>query len=107
AVWSDGKGSVWVVTNGGEIFEVDAKGKKGPVSKLPTGFLDGVVGGLDGGEFLVSSWEGKCVYRGKPGGEWKHVVRDIESPADIAYDPKRKRLLIPGFTTNTLTVHAL
>jgi hypothetical protein len=106
-LWSDGKGSVWVVTYGtGEIYEVDAKGKRSASQKLPTGQLDGLVA-LDGGEFLVSSWEGKCVYRGKPGGEWTVVVKDIESPADIDYDPKRKRILIPGFMTNQLHVHQL
>ena len=104
-LWSDGK-TLWVVTRTGEMYEVDAKGKQGAVTKLPTGQLDGVVG-LEGGEFLVSSWEGKCVYRGKPGGEWTVVVKDVQSPADIDYDPKRKRLLIPGFETNQLHVHAL
>jgi sugar lactone lactonase YvrE len=108
-VWFDGKNTLWVVTFGsGEIYDVDiAKGKKGKATKLPKGQLDGIVGGLDGGDFLVSSWECKCVYRGKPGGEWKPIVEDVESPADIDYDPKRKRLLIPGFATNKITVHQL
>jgi sugar lactone lactonase YvrE len=108
-VWFDGKNTLWVVTFGsGEIYDVDvAKAKKGKATKLPKGQLDGIVGGLDGGDFLVSSWECKCVYRGKPGGEWKPVVEDVESPADIDYDPKRKRLLIPGFSTNKITVHQL
>jgi len=106
-LWFDGKGSVWVVTFGsGEIYEVDAKGKKGRPTKLPTGALDGIVG-IEGGDFLVSSWEGKCVYRGKPGGEWTAIVKDVESPADIDYDPKRKRILIPGFNTNKVIIHQL
>ena len=103
-VWSDGKGSVWVVTfRSGEIYEVDAKGKQGKPTKLPKGQLDGIVG-IEGGDFLVSSWEGKCVYRGKPGGEWKEVAKDIESPADIDYDPKRKKLLIPSFNGNKIEI---
>nr|MDQ3368654.1 SMP-30/gluconolactonase/LRE family protein [Myxococcota bacterium] len=106
-VWPGDKGSVWVVTfTSGEIFEVDAKGKKGKAQKLPKGQLDGIVG-LEGGEFLVSSWEGKALYRGKPGGAWKEVLTDVESPADFGYDPKRKRILIPGFMTNQLTIHQL
>ena len=105
-LWFDGKGTLWVVTKTGEIYSVDAKGKQSAPQKLPTAQLDGIVG-LDGGEFLVSSWEGKCVYRGKPGGEWTAIVKDVESPADIDYDPKRKRLLIPGFMTNKLIVHQL
>ncbi|MBA3821329.1 MAG: hypothetical protein H0X17_20770, partial [Deltaproteobacteria bacterium] len=106
-VWAGDQGSVWVVTLGsGEIYEVDAKGKQGKAHKLPKGQLDGIVG-LEGGEFLVSSWEGKAIYRGKPGGEWKEVLADVESPADFAYDPKRKRIVIPGFMTNKLTTHQL
>lgn len=105
-LWFDGKATVWVVNGAGEIFDLDTKGKQGKPQKLPTAKLDGVVG-LEGGEFLVSSWEGKCVYRGKPGGEWTAIVKDIEGPADIDYDPKRKRLLIPGFTTNKVYVHQL
>jgi sugar lactone lactonase YvrE len=106
-LWSAGNGSVWVVTYGsGEIYEVDAKGKQGPAQKLPTGALDGLVV-LDNGDFAVSSWEGKCVYRGKPGGAWTAIVKDVEAPADITYDPKRKRIVIPSFTTSKLIVHQL
>ena len=43
----------------------------------------------------------------KPGGEWKEVISDVESPADIDYDPKRKKILIPGFMTNKVTLHSL
>ena len=61
------KGSVWVVTFGsGEIYQVDAKGKQQAGQKLPKGQLDGIVT-LDGGDVLVSSWEGSAIYRGKPG----------------------------------------
>jgi hypothetical protein len=106
-VWAGANGSVWVVTFGtGELFQVDANGKKGPATKLPGGKLDGVVV-LDGGDLLVSSWEAKTVYRGKPGGEWKEVVSGLDSPADIGYDPKRKRLLVPSFLGNTVTAYPL
>lgn len=98
-------GALWVVTFGtNELYAVDAKGAKAPPAKLPKGQLDGVVV-LDGGELLVSSWEGKAVYRGKPDGAWTEQVTGIESPADIGFDRKRKRLLIPGFMTNTVTAH--
>lgn len=98
------KGSIWVVTFGsGEIYAVDAKGKKAAGQKLPKGQNDGVVA-LDGGEFLVSSWEGSAIYRGKPGGEWKPVVENVKSPADIGYDSKRHRILIPVFQGNTVII---
>ena len=84
----------------------DAKGKQAKGQKLPKGQLDGVVT-LEGGELLVSSWEGSAIYRGKPGGEWKPVVENAKSPADIGYDTKRKRVLIPSFMGNSVTLHPL
>jgi sugar lactone lactonase YvrE len=101
------KGAVWVVTFGsGEIYSVDAKGKQAKGQKLPKGQLDGIVL-LDGGDALVSSWEGSAVYRGKPGGDWKAVVENVKSPADIGYDAKRHRLLIPIFQGNTVIIQPM
>ena len=100
-------GSVWVVTFGtGEIYQVDAKGKKAPGQKLPKGQLDGIAI-LDNGDVLVSSWEGSAVYRGKPGGEWKPAVENVEAPADFGYDSKRKRLLQPLFKANKVILQPL
>jgi sugar lactone lactonase YvrE len=100
-------GSVWIGTFAtGEIYQVDAKGKKQPGHKLPKGRLDGVIV-LDGGEMLASSWEGEAVYRGKPGGEWKAAVASVKSPADIGWDSKRKRLLIPLFQGNSVILQPL
>ena len=87
----------WVVTFGsGELYALDAKGKKTEAQKLPKGSLDGIVV-LQGGDFLISSWEGSAVYRGKPGGEFTAIVEDVSSPADIGYDGKRARVLVPLF----------
>lgn len=98
-------GAVWVVTFGsGEIFSVDAKGKKQSAQKLPQGQLDGIVA-LDGGDMLVSSWAASAVYRGKPGGEWKPAIENVKSPADIGFDSKRKRVLIPSFQGNSVILH--
>lgn len=103
----DGKGSAWVVTFGsGEIYMVDAKGKQSANQKLPKGQLDGIVA-LDGGDVLVSSWEASTIYRGKPGAEWKPVVENVQSPADIGYDTKRHRILIPVFMGNTVILHPI
>ncbi len=99
--------TVWVVTFGsGEIYQVDAKGKKVSPQKLPQGKLDGIVV-LDSGDVLVSSWDASAVYRGKPGAEWKPAVENVKSPADIGYDTKRKRLLIPSFQGNEVILQPL
>jgi sugar lactone lactonase YvrE len=102
-----GDGAVWVVTfASGEIYQVDAKGKKGAAEKLPKGQLDGVVV-LDNGDLLVSSWEGQAVYRGKPGAGWKEAISGVQSPADIGWDSKRSRVLIPLFQGNAIQARAL
>lgn len=96
-------GKVWVVSFGSnELYQI-ANGKKTSVAKLPKGSLDGLVH-LSDGSFLVSSWEGKAVYRGK-GNSFQTIVDNVDSPADIGYDTKRHRLLIPHFMENVVTVH--
>lgn len=96
-------GKVWVVSFGAnELYQVD-KGKKTNVSKLPKGSLDGLVH-LSDGSFLVSSWDGKAVYRGKDN-KFQAIVENVDSPADIGYDTKRHRLLIPHFMENVVSIH--
>ncbi|MEX2282644.1 MAG: SMP-30/gluconolactonase/LRE family protein [Gemmatimonadota bacterium] len=73
------------------------------VVTLPTGGLDGLVRLLDG-SLLVSSWEGKAVYKVDPQGQVTTVLENMESPADIGYDTKRGRLLIPVFNQNRVEV---
>jgi len=99
-------GKVWVVTFGAnELYQID-NGKKANVTTLPKGSLDGLVHLADG-SFLVSSWDAKAVYRGKPGGAFAAVIENVNSPADIGYDTKRHRVLIPHFMDNIVTVHPL
>lgn len=99
-------GKVWAVSfAGSELYEI-ADGKKGQVTTLPGGSLDGLVPIADG-SFLVSSWDAKTVFRGKPGGTFEPVVQNVESPADIGFDSKRSRILIPHFTENRVSIHPL
>jgi len=95
----------WVATFGtGELYALDAKGKKSDAEKLPTGSLDGIVQ-LPGGELLVSSWDGSAIYRGKPGGPWVTAIANVKSPADIGFDTKRSRVLVPLFTENQVRAY--
>ena len=97
------EGKIWVVSfASNELYQI-SNGKKTSVAKLPKGSLDGLVH-LSDGSFLVSSWDGKAVYRGK-GNSFQTVVDNVDSPADIGYDSKRHRLLIPHFMENIVTVH--
>jgi len=100
------EGKLWVVTFGGnELYQID-KGKKTNVTTLPSGSLDGLVH-LSDGSFLVTSWDSKSVYRGKPGGSFAAVVENVNAPADIGYDTKRHLLLIPHFMDNIVSTHPL
>jgi sugar lactone lactonase YvrE len=106
-LYAPGDGSVWVVTFGsGELYQLGADGKKSNVTKLPKGQLDGIVP-AEGGDLLISSWEASAIFRGKPGGEWKEVVSNVKSPADIGWDSKRKRVLVPLFQVGDIELHAL
>lgn len=96
---------LYAVTFGtGELLAVPAKGEP-TRDKLPKGQLDGVVV-IAKDDLVISSWEGKTAYRGKPGA-WKDLELGIESPADIGYDSKRKRLLVPEFNGNAVAFVAL
>ena len=94
---------VWVGTFGsGELFTVDAKGARASVQKLPKGQIDGLL--VAGDKVYASSWEASGIYVGTPGGEFTLVYTDLAAPADIGWDSKRNRLLVPQFNDNALVV---
>jgi hypothetical protein len=84
-----------------ELYTIDMMGVKSEVITMPTGFLDGIVAFSNG--FLVSSWVGFSTATNKLGkvyfvaldGTVTTVASDLENPADIGFDFKRNRLLIP------------
>lgn len=95
-------GEVWVVGYGtNELFRLE-DGSKGEVSTLPAGGLDGLV--FANGRFFVSSWEGEAIFAGMAGGEFTEVVSNVPAPADIGYDARRSRLLIPLFQDNEVRI---
>lgn len=93
-----------VVTFGtGAVYRVDpATGARSVMPKPPKGQLDGVEM-LSDGSLLISSWEGQAVYR-LANGVYTTAVDSIVSPADIGYDRKRQRVLIPVFTANQIRI---
>lgn len=99
------KGVIVVTFGSGEMYRLDEKGQKQDVAKPPAGALDGVVALGDG--LLVSSWQSSSVYRGKLGGPFEAVLTDQKSPADIGYDTKRGRVLVPHFTEDTVEAYEL
>lgn len=98
------KGVLVVTFGSGELYRLDDKGAKQDAMKLPKGMLDGIVS-IGGDTLLVSSWEGSAVFRGKLGGTFEVVVAEQKSPADIGWDSKRSRVLVPHFMTNLVEAY--
>jgi hypothetical protein len=103
-LWTD-KGLV-VVSNGApEAFRLDDKGAKQDITKTPAAGLDGLL--PLGDSLVVTSWEASAVLRGKLGGTFEVVIPDQKSPADIGYDTKRGRLLLPHLMEDTVEAYEL
>jgi len=94
-----------IVEFGGKSVLAWKPGDKAPavIAKGPGGF-DGVV--IAGGKILVSSWSDSTVASYETGQEVK-IITGVPSPADIGYDAKRNRVLVPVFTGNRVEVYQL
>jgi sugar lactone lactonase YvrE len=91
-----------VVSFGGEVCRID-NGKRAEVTKLPEGGLDGIV--AVGDTLYISSWKGSTVYRGKLGGTFEVALPNLKGPADIGFDKKRNRVLVPRFTEDAVEAY--
>ena len=56
---------------------------------------------------LCTSWAGSAIYRGKLGGSFEPVVQNVKGPADIGWDSKRSRILVPRFLEDEIDVFEL
>ncbi len=100
-------GKLQVVTFGSsEIYTLDADGKRGDLQKLPAGSLDGVIT-LSDGRLVISSWESNSLYALSPDGKIEVLAKDLPSPADIGYDTKRERVLVPIFQEDRVVIQPL
>ena len=88
-----------------EIYTLDRQGQRRDVQAMPAGLLDGVVA-LHGGALLVSSWESSSVYR-VDDGRVTLLLTNLPNPADIGYDQRRQRVLVPLFDANTVVIQPL
>lgn len=102
-----GPRGIFVVTFGsGEIFRLTAAGDKTRVTRPSRLELDGIVVTPDGG-FLFSSWAESAIRRIDAEGNVTKIITGIPSPADIGYDPKRNRVLIPVFLEDRVIIRDL
>jgi hypothetical protein len=99
-------GKLRVVTFGGEeVYDLD-NGRRGNAVSLPAGELDGITRASNG-DLLVSSWAGHEIYRGPAKGPFTTILAGLSAPADIGYDTKRHRLLVPQSGANLVTIHSV
>ena len=100
-------GRLFVVTftQEGVTYELSTAGAQSQVRNLPKGQLDGVEA-VSGQVLLVSSWAASAVYR-VTGANAEVLIANVQSPADIGYDRKRDRVLIPIFQGNQVKIQPL
>lgn len=98
---------IFVVTfNSGEIISYTAEGERRQVMSPSSRQLDGIVF-FPSGEFAFSNWADSSVYHVSSNGTFTPIVRGLDGPADIGFDPRRNRLLIPQFNANVVSVREL
>ncbi len=90
----------------GEVYRLDAEGNRTDMMPASKRQLDGLVMLPDGG-FLMSSWGDSAVYRVGADGKVSKVLANVEAPADIGYDARRNRVLVPLFNGNEVLIHPL
>jgi hypothetical protein len=104
-IWDAANGRFIVVAFGGGSLFAWKPGDPAPtVIGTGPGQFDGVE--IADGAIWVSSWADSSVYR-YVNGEGTNVIKGVPSPADIGYDAKRNRLLIPIFTGNRIEIWQL
>jgi len=99
-----GPTGVWTFSLGsGELYRLDDKGEKQNATKLPAGQLDGLV--FFGETLFMSSWEANAIYQGKSTGPFTVAVPNVKTPADIGFDTKRSRIIVPLFSENAVEAY--
>ncbi|MCI0433976.1 MAG: SMP-30/gluconolactonase/LRE family protein [Gemmatimonadetes bacterium] len=102
-----GSRGIFVVTYGsGEVLRFTPQGEKTVVMPASNRQLDGIVFSNDGG-FLFSAWGDSSVYHVDGAGQIHRLITGVASPADIGYDPRRNRVLVPLFTQNAVLLYDL
>jgi sugar lactone lactonase YvrE len=99
-----GKRFVIVEFGGRSVLAWKPEDKAPSVIAKGAGGFDGVV--IAGGKILVSSWADSTVSSYETGQEVK-LITGIPGPADIGYDAKRNRVLIPVFPANRVEIWQL
>lgn len=103
--WDAGNQRFVIVSFGGGTIRA---WKPGEATTTPLGTGPGMFDGVEiaHGALWVSSWADSSVYR-YADGQGSNLIKGVPSPADIGYDAKRNRVLIPIFTGNRVEIWQL
>lgn len=88
---------------GNELFRLTNDGTKEDVTVLPNGGLDGLI--VDGDTLFCSSWGAGAIYKGTLGGSFEPIVQNVKGPADMAWDSKRSRIVLPRFLDDAVEAY--
>ena len=105
-VIADEKGLHVVSWSRPELYAVSWKGEVSGRTGIPATNLDGLVR-LPDGHLLVTSWITTALLEGMPGGLFRPMITGLVTPADLAYDAKRRRIVIPLARDNSLYIQPL
>lgn len=103
-------GRVLVAARSGELYALDEQGQKTVLGRSPGGGLAGLMR-TPGGRLVVSSWEARMTYIGPPPPAAPHelepLITDLTTPGDLAYDAKRRQLIVPLFEEDAVYIQEL
>ena len=100
-------GQTWMVTLfSGQLRTMNSKGEVKTIMTLPFNRLDGLIKTNDG-RLITSSWKAEGIYEITPQYKLNKIVDGLTSPADLGYDTKRNRLLVPLFLKDEIMTYSL
>ena len=92
-------------THANHVYSLDPDGRRVQYVRMPEPQLDGLLR-LPDGSLLVTSWGGNAVYRVR-GRDIERFAGGIPTPAQVGFDLRRGRVLIPVLQQNKLLVYEL
>ena len=101
-----GDGVAVVSFGSGEVFSLNAEGQRTDLGAPPAGGLDGLLA-FDEGMLVMSSWNGSALYVRSAAGEYTTLATGLDAPADLGFDSKRRRVLVPLFNQDALAFVSL
>lgn len=101
-VTCSGTSELLLLVPGGNDQAVSDAGRLALPGPAPRGLV-----ALPDGTFVISSETAGTVYRGYRDGPFQPIIGDLEAPADVGFDTRRQRLLIPLLAGHSLAIFEL